>query len=163
MRLIYLTLLKINLPIPSLEKTNVVRSDNRFGKSNPGISATMKCFWIPTQSCQRAGFYCSPVLQWAEPVDGRERDHLLEQTHQPRLPPPPTQQGVVEETVSWESKLIIFLSNTAYQCLRRWSASALWLKARSASIHEPYSNFCMSWQIWNNFHNTMGAWKTELP
>jgi hypothetical protein len=40
----YLTLLKINLPIPSLEKSDVVRSDNRFGKSNPGISATMKCF-----------------------------------------------------------------------------------------------------------------------
>ncbi len=39
----------MNLPIPSLEKSDVVRSDNRFGKSNPGISATMKCFWIPTQ------------------------------------------------------------------------------------------------------------------
>jgi hypothetical protein len=32
------------LPIPSVEKSDVVRSDNRFVKSNPGISATMKCF-----------------------------------------------------------------------------------------------------------------------
>ncbi len=44
----YLTLLNISLPIPSLEKSGIVRPDNRFGKSNPGISATMKCFWIPT-------------------------------------------------------------------------------------------------------------------
>jgi hypothetical protein len=27
---------------------STVRSDNRFNKSNSGISATMKCFWIPT-------------------------------------------------------------------------------------------------------------------
>ncbi len=40
----YLTLLKINLPIPSLEKSDAVRPDNWFGKSNPGISATMKYF-----------------------------------------------------------------------------------------------------------------------
>jgi hypothetical protein len=38
------SILKINLLIPSLEKSNVVRSDNRFGISNLGISATMKCF-----------------------------------------------------------------------------------------------------------------------
>jgi hypothetical protein len=31
------------LTIPSLEKSDIVRPDNRFGKSNPGISATMNC------------------------------------------------------------------------------------------------------------------------
>jgi hypothetical protein len=49
-------LFKINLPIPSLEKSNVVRSDNRFGKSNLGISATMKCFSLDVK-----------ILEWAMP------------------------------------------------------------------------------------------------
>ncbi len=34
--------------IPYLKKHDVVRPKNRFGKPNPGISAPMKCFWIPT-------------------------------------------------------------------------------------------------------------------
>jgi hypothetical protein len=39
--------------IPSLKKNYVVRPKNRFGKPNPGISAAMKCFWIPTQEAFR--------------------------------------------------------------------------------------------------------------
>jgi hypothetical protein len=35
---------KFNLPIPSLEKLDELRPENRFYKSNPGISAPIKCF-----------------------------------------------------------------------------------------------------------------------
>jgi hypothetical protein len=34
----------------SLKKHGIVRPKNWFGKPNPGISASMKCFWISTQS-----------------------------------------------------------------------------------------------------------------
>jgi hypothetical protein len=44
----FLYLLKITLWIPSLKRSDVVRPENRFDKSNPGISTHTKCLWIPT-------------------------------------------------------------------------------------------------------------------